>query len=370
VTRVHPTGCLTEFAARVEAFVRTSAVATRSVSNLVTEVAVVGEGEERAPVSINRSEYQNTWVCSPHTAYTRYAMEELERFGHTAFTLPLRALCRGLGGYLWRAGVDDAVAINNWLISTNLYPTFDRAMVRRWTAEARDRWPGHAIWFRSLNLRYTADWIAALRDAGFLMIPSRQVYLYDHIERQARRPQNLIRDLTLLATTEFIASPVEQWTLTDYDRAAELYRLLYLEKYSRLNPDYSALFLRAWSQSGLLDLTGYRDASGVLQAVVGMFTLDLTITAPIVGYNTMLPQRLGLYRLLMATVYDRAARLRRRINLSAGAAGFKRLRGGVGTMEYSAVYVRHLPKPRRLAIAVLGLLARHVGEPIMQRFEL
>ena len=87
-------------------------------------------------------------------------------------------------------------------------------------------------------------------------------------------------------------------------------------------------------------------------------------------YNTSLPQRLGLYRLLMATVYERAARLRQRINLSAGAARFKRLRGGIGTMEYSAVYVRHLPKNRRRAVAVLGALTRRIGEPIMRRFEL
>ena len=336
-----------EFATRVDAFLRTSAVAARSVSNLATRVDFVGEGEGRAPVSINQSEPDNTWVCSPHTTYARYAIEELERFGHPMFTNPLSAVCRGLGGYLWRARVDDAVAINNWLISTNLYPDLDRTLLRRWTGEAADRWPAHAIWFRSLNARYTADWIAALAEAGFTLIPSRQVYLYDRIDRQARRPQNLGRDLALLATTPLAASPVEDWVPADYDRAAELYRLLYLEKYSHLNPDYSAQFLRVWCESGLLELTGYRDDSGVLQAVVGVFALGTTLTAPIVGYDTSLPQRLGLYRLLMATVYDRAARCRQRINLSAGAAQFKRLRGGVATMEYSAVYARHLPRNRR-----------------------
>ena len=359
-----------EFATRVDAFLRTSTVAARSVSNLATQVDFVGEGDGRAPVSINQSEPDNTWVCSPHTTYVRYAIEELERFGHPMFTNPLSAVCRGLGGYLWRARVDDAVAINNWLISTNLYPDLDRTLLRRWTGEAVDRWPGHAIWFRSLNTRYTADWIAALAEAGFTLIPSRQVYLYDRIDREAQRPRNLGRDLALLTTTQLVASPVEDWTPADYDRAAELYRLLYLEKYSRLNPDYSAQFLRVWCESDLLQLTGYRDSSGVLQAVVGVFALATTITAPIVGYNTSLPQRLGLYRLLMATVYDRAARYRQRINLSAGAARFKRLRGGVGTMEYSAVYVRHLPRNRRRAVAVLGALTRHIGEPIMRRFEL
>jgi hypothetical protein len=72
----------------------------------------------------------------------------------------------------------------------------------------------------------------------------------------------------------------------------------------------------------------------------------------------------------MVTVYDLAARSGYRINLSAGAAEFKRLRGGVGTMEYSAVCARHLPGNRRRAIGLLATLATRIGEPVMRRFEL
>jgi hypothetical protein len=72
----------------------------------------------------------------------------------------------------------------------------------------------------------------------------------------------------------------------------------------------------------------------------------------------------------MATVYETAARSACRINLSAGAAEFKRLRGGVGTIEYSAVCARHLPRYRQRAIGVLASLARTLGEPIMKRFQL
>jgi len=357
-----------EFATRVDAFINTSAVASQCVSNLATQVGFVGHSDWRVPVSINQSEPNNTWVCSPHTTYARYAIEELERFGHPVLMKPLSVVCRALGGYLWRARLDDAVAINNWLISTNLYPNLDPQVLQRWTDETVGRWPSHAVWFRSLNTRYTPDWLAALNELGFTLIPSRQVYLYDRIE--TRGPRNLVRDLALLGRSGFTASSAQDWSPVDYQRAAELYALLYLEKYSRLNPDYSAEFLRVWYNAGLLVLSGYRDGAGVLQAVVGTFELGDTITAPIVGYNTALPQRLGLYRLLMATVYNRAARSHRRINLSAGAAQFKRLRGGVGTMEYSAVFARHLPRGRRRALAVLSTLTSRIGEPIMRRFEL
>ena len=357
-----------EFAQKVTAYLRTIAVA--GIPNLATTVAWVGEGEQRVPVSVNASEPQDSWVCSPHTAYVRYATEELQRIGHPLLARPLTVLCRAVGRYLWRARVDHAVAINNWLLSTNLYPALDGPALRRWQQEALDRWPDRALWFRSLNMRYTAPWIVALTQAGFTLVPSRQVYLYDRIDREALHPANLRRDLKLLAASPLIRSDAADWTEADFARAAQLYALLYLEKYSALNPAYSAGFLQSWQRAGLLDLYGYRDAAGRLQAIVGLFVLGGTVTAPIVGYDTQLPQRLGLYRLLMATVYDRAAHLNCRINLSAGAAGFKRLRGGIGAIEFSAVYARHLPRPRRRALSVLAGLTRHIGEPIMRRFRL
>jgi hypothetical protein len=266
--------------------------------------------------------------------------------------------------------VDDAVALNNWLLSTNLYPPLQKEALGRWIDEALERWPRHALWFRSLNRRYTPEWLQALEGIGCILIPSRQVYLYDRIDPHARRPQNLRRDLGLLRKTGLVRSAAEEWSPGDFERAARLYAQLYLEKYSRLNPHYSARFLEVWHAAGLLELTGFRDPKGVLQAVVGLFRIGNTITAPIVGYATERPSEEGLYRLLMATVYEQAAARSFRINLSAGAAQFKRLRGGVGTVEYSAVYVHHLPANRRRAISLLGTLARRIGEPCMRRFKL
>jgi hypothetical protein len=340
------------------------------VRNIRTTVVSLGDGDTLIPATVNHCEDDNAWVCSPHTTYVRYAMEELRRFGKPWIGTPLRMLCRSLGRYLWRARIDDAVAVNNWLLSTNVYPAFDPRALRRWLTEAVDRWPGHAVWFRSLNERYVAEWLKAAADAGGELIPSRQVYLFDRIDRDARRPRDLHRDFRLLDETALQPSPALEWTAGDFDRAAQLYGKLYLEKYSRLNPDYTAEFLGAWHRAGLLRLTGFRDDTHELQAVLGTFELTDTITAPIVGYNTDLPQELGLYRLLMASVCQLAASSGRRINLSAGAAHFKRSRGGIAAMEYSVVFAGHLPAHQRRALRLLASITRRVGEPIMRRFEL
>src|SRR5262245_13527693 len=95
-------GCVAEFGRSVEAFARAAGVAVASVSNLNTRIEFVGSGDSRVPVSVNSSEQGNdTWVCSPHTTYIRYATEELERFAHPSLTRPLQAVCRSLGRYLW-----------------------------------------------------------------------------------------------------------------------------------------------------------------------------------------------------------------------------------------------------------------------------
>ena len=124
-----------EFATRVDAFLRTSAVAARSVSNLATRVDL-GEGEGRTPY---RSTSQNLTTRGYALRIRLTLVTRLKNWnvGHPMFTNPLSAVCRGLGGYLWRARVDDAVAINNWLISTNLYPDLDRTLLRRWTGRRR-----------------------------------------------------------------------------------------------------------------------------------------------------------------------------------------------------------------------------------------
>ncbi len=358
-----------DFPSQVRAYLQIAAGQSQDVRNLTTQVAAVGTDAGSVPVTVNHSESANSWVCSPHTAYVRYSREELRRLAHPLLAVPMGAICGTLGAYLWNAEIDTAVAVNNWTLSTNLYPPLNSRLLRQWIEEAQQRWPRHAIWFRSLNNRYTPDWLAELAGLGCELIPSRQVYLYDRIDLSPSAPANLRRDLKLLRGRRHEVIEADSWCPADFERAAVLYEMLYMDKYSRLNPHYGAAFLRAWHAAGLLHLMGSRGESGELEAVVGVFGSGTTLTAPIVGYDTASPPRRGLYRLLMAAVFELAAASGQRINLSAGAAQFKRLRGGIASIEYSAVYVRHLPRYRQRAIRLLSRLATSLGEPLMRHFQ-
>lgn len=347
-------------------------VATRPfIGNLDAQVELLRHGHLSLPCTVNHAEADNAWVCSPLTTYGSYVIEEIRRTVPMPLCLPLQALCRGYRGVLSLARADQVVAINNWMLSTNLYPGFDPERDAQALAgmveQVRQRWPGHAVWFRSLNAQHNGAWIAALRALGFDLLPSRQVYLFGDLAQAGHA--NLRRDLKLLQRTPLTAKASGDFTAEDFVRAEALYRYLYLDKYSRLNPHYGAAFMQRWHAAGLLEFWGLCDG-GRLEAVIGTFRQGDTITAPIVGYNTALPQSLGLYRLLMAHVFDTARQRGLRINLSAGAAHFKRLRGGRAALEYSAVLSSHLSAPRRAALRTLRGLAGAIGVPIMQRLDL
>ena len=361
-----------EFAAHADAFAALHAgVATAGyVANVDARVEVIEFGGLPFPVTINEPGRDNAWVSSPLTTYSRYALEETRRVIPGALAWPLAALIGTAERWLQGAGLDRAVSINNWLLSTNLYPStagIDFIAVRD---ALKARWPDRGIWFRSLNVVQHADWLHALASAGFELIPTRQVYLFHDVARCAREHQNLRRDFALVRSTPLQRVDGCTFTVDDFADAEALYAQLYLEKYSRLNPRYTAAFLRQWHGAGLLELTGFKDESGRLRAVIGIFAQGPLVTAPIVGYDTAWPRSAGLYRLLMAHVLavtrERAATL----NLSAGAAHFKRLRGGEPAIEYSAVLCDHLPGPARRALGLLRVLTTKVGVPVMERFKL
>ncbi len=360
------------FNAKADAFldVHQSQPSTAFIANVRTHVDAVRAGGVRLPVTINDDEPDQAWICSPYTTYCRYALEEVDRFGHPLLSAPLRLLIHGAGALLRRSRIDRAVTLNHWLVSTNSYPCLHDVDLDQALDEAKNRWPDHALWFRSLNTVHHADWLHALTRRGGVLLPSRQVYLFDDVPALAQRHRDLKRDLALLRNGDGLTCIPLEDNDADHERAAELYHELYIRKYSPLNPQYRSDLLRAWSRAGLLHLLGLRDERGMLQGVVGMLRMGNLLTSPIVGYSTAQPQKLGLYRRLAACVLHEAAEHGDLVNLSAGVAHFKRQRGGRPAIEYSVALIDHLPSARRHASRALGGVLRGVGVPLMRSFRL
>lgn len=341
------------------------------IANLDTTVDQITVAGRAFPLTVNdRAQRGNCYICNPVTAYIDYAIDETRHFrSHPALKLAVTALIRACAPVVRASGIDHQVQINNWLFSTNPVPDLTPQAVTDLRDNLTAIHPDRALVLRSLNPVADGATMAALDAAGFHLLPARQIYLFDGAA-SAPHSADMKRDRLLLARTDLDLVTDDDFTEADYQRAAQLYHMLYIDKYTPLNPRYSALYLRQMHRAGLMRLCGLRAADGALVAVTGLFANGRTLTQPVVGYDTARPQKDGLYRMVMAMAQDIAIREGLFFNMSAGAAAFKRHRQAVPVIEYTAVYAAHLPRRQRIAVGVMEKVLRRVGIPLLQRFGL
>lgn len=340
------------------------------MSNIETQMYLFKTATQIFPLTVNQTEYKNSYVCSPYTTYISYAKEELYTLKQPILEKGLACLITSLGQFFKWARVNQAVHVNNWLLSTNLYPAWEGEDLLEITPFLLQKFPQHLLIFRSLN-RYTNEALyAPFERAGYKMIPSRQVYIFDARKENYLNRPNTKWDLKLLEKKDYTLVFHESFREADFSRMEWLYRRLYLDKYSYLNPQFTEAYLRLCHQKNLLQMYGLRSKEGELEAILGYFCRNGVLTVPLVGYNTSLPQKEGLYRRLMALALREAFEKKQVLNLSSGASHFKILRGGVGIIEHSAVYEQHLPFFRRLPWGMLKIILDSIGVPLMKKYQL
>ncbi|WP_010277447.1 GNAT family N-acetyltransferase [Paenibacillus senegalensis] len=346
--------------------------AAHYIDNVETLLYVIQSGHTLLPVTVNEQQYTNSYVCSPYTHYIAYAAEELRELKSPLLEAMLRPFLKLMGAAAVRSQINRAVCINNWLLSTNLYPRLEPSQISSMTAEMLKRFPDHAILFRSINPRCYPDIYKALLDNGYRMIGSRQVYLFQgngSNELSSKARWLIKRDEKLVEKQGYEVIRRDRLGPQDAARICELYRMLYLEKYSLHNPVFNERFFELMLETGGLELIALRKA-GRIDAVLGYYVRNGIMTTPVFGYDTKLPQEAGLYRMLSAILIREAETRKLWLNQSSGAAEFKRNRGAVGEIEYTAVYDRHLPVSRRSVWAMLEAIINRAGVPLMQKRKL
>lgn len=347
-----------------------------AIDNLKTRLFVLDTGQLTVPVTVNdhTAAESQSYVSSPFNTYIRYGRAELAMFRHAWWRRPLDALAGQLAGYFDRSEFDRTVFVNNWLLSTNLYPEDWRGEgLADLTRMLRERFPSHALGFRSLNPYSNWALMQALLNNGYVAVPSRQVYLFEGGAGSLAsflRHRNQVNDRRLWKHQHYHCVDGTALHEKDMECLAHLYQMLYIEKYSRLNPHYNAHYLRRGVQSGWLRIKALRTECGRIDGVVGWISNASTLTVPIVGYDTTLPQTLGLYRRLTHLCINEAIERRCLLNFSSGAAEFKRLRGGQAMIEYTMVMLDHLPAKQRTAWMRLTTLLQSLVVPIMRRYQL
>jgi hypothetical protein len=337
------------------------------ITNVKTRWLALRSGDRVYPVTVNDGEHGGSYVCLPHSAYVLYARAELD-IVDTAWLQPaLRALIAAADHLLRWGKVNRVVHVDNWLLSTNLHGDWtgdDLPAIRTFLAKL---FPSHAIAIRSIDSWSSPALLDAARCDGWRLLASRQIWVTADLEKDWQPRRNAHHDARLLRRSGLVIDEFADMCAADAERIAELYHLLYVGKYSPLNPVFSAAWVLMTWRDGTLRYRGVRNADGTLLAVAGSLVRGNVLTPPVVGYDTVRPRAEGLYRIATLLFTTMAQERGARLNGSAGAAQFKRNRGATGVIEYMAVAADHLPWRRRAVLGLMATVLDRLAVPMMKR---
>ena len=294
---------------------------------------------------------EQTYITALRMGWFDYAAHELGP------TTPAGRAMRGAGAVAGWLGLDRAVLVGNEPVSTNNRSARQQAALAAVCAAEADAYRDRNVGVRNLTPEFHAPLMERLAAQGFVMLPARVVYVYDARREPLRATSHLKRDRALLRRSGLEPQILDVLTPGEALHIRQLYDSVYLDRHCRLNAQYTAAFFRETVESGAMRCLVLRDRDGEIRAFALLQQAGDVLTAPAVGYDTARPEA-GYYRQLVAALLGHVERERLLLNYSAGAGDFKRKRGGVPMMDYTAL---RAPATARLRPRLYAVIARTVA---------
>lgn len=337
------------------------------IENVKTDLRVLIVDELVLPITINYTEYDNSYVCSPYSYFVSYARESLDFLSQAWFYHFLDALLSGLGQLLRWLHINKVIIVNNWFYSTNLYPQLQSHQVIRIVQFLQQSFPDHAIVFRSIDPYTSSICYQTLQQIGFEYIASRQIFLIDTVHSSLFQSRLFKSDIKLLKNSGYEVINSAQLTEDDIPRLLSLYHALYIHKYSELNPKFNQDFLYLVFKKKLMEFKALKK-DGSIDGVVGYIQRNGKMYCPFFGYDLYSAREKALYRLLSTVLLLEAYNHRLFFHQSSGASMFKKIRKAQECIEYTAVFYKHLKMRRRLPWILVKHLYNYVGVNYMKRY--
>lgn len=337
------------------------------VANVSAEIVLERHEGHDLPLVVNHGQWGGSYVAAPHSAYVLYPQEELDLVDIGRLRLPAKILIAMADRLLRRMQINRAVQIDNWLLSTNLHGRWTGTGIAALRADLARRFPDHFLLVRSVDDWSSPELLANLRQDGWLLLPSRQIWVTDDLDREWATRNSVKNDRRKLVQSGLEIEDLERLSDADAARIAQLYAMLYIRKYSPLNPQYTPRWMQMAVETGLFHIRVARDAQGQILAAAGIVIRAGIATNPMLGYDTSRPQADGLYRIASWLVGDFARAHKLRLNGSAGAGHFKQQRGARSQIEYTAFHAAHLPAWRRVPLVVIAIALDWLAIPVMQK---
>lgn len=337
------------------------------IENVNTDFRLLKLDNLVLPLMINDGKTGMSYVCSPYDFYITYGSKMLDFVKNPFLRAFIEVVHRGLSKVISSEQINHVIFVNNWPFSTTFHPEITELQIQAIVTRLIQEFPNHAIAFRSINSETTKECYQALKNCGFDLIASRQIYFTNPEDPKLSRKQVLKSDLKLYREREH--QILKESELSEEDRlgALALYNALYIDKFSFLNPQIKDSFLKHGFDNKLMELRVLKK-DGRIDGVVGFVCRNGFLYCPFFGYNTKSPERSKLYRLLSTILFLEAKERGLVLFQSAGASFYKKIRGASDCLEYLAVYKKHLPFKRRFSWMALKGVANSVGGYFMRKY--
>ncbi|WP_418178889.1 hypothetical protein ACNSOO_07800 [Aliarcobacter lanthieri] len=341
------------------------------MANVDTKIIKYNIENQEVIATITDDIKQNCYVVSVYNSIIDYSKDELIKINFKILRYFSYSLIKIFGNILKIAKIDKLQILNNYMLSTNFFSSnFESIDLKTLKNRALRNYPNHTLQIRSVNKIQNPKLYEKLKKDGWVALVSRQVYIFDDF-KECKKHQNYKWDKKLLLDEryEFKALNIDDFSL--FQQAENLYNQLYLDKYSKHNIQFKAIYLQELVKNDLLHLRLLWDKEEKKYvAVVGIIGEDRVITAPIVGYDLSYSKKNALYRRVIIYVIEYARQNGYILNCSSGASYFKKNRGAKAYLEYMFVYTKHLPSYRRFIWRILSFIANGFYGILLQRLKL
>lgn len=308
------------------------------------------------------------YVSSPYSQYITYAIAELREIDSVFARIILKVFLKFLGALSRGCHINKVVYVNNWLLSTNLYPEIERDSLAAIKSHLQDKYPDRVIVFRSLNEKCNKSLMKDLFSLGASRTLSRQIYITDPIKKDYLNRKDFHKDRKFLKKSklEIIKS---NFTENHIRELKELYDKLYIDKYFDLNPQFTFEYFQNAVSNELFNFQLLKNEEEP-KAVLGYFSRNSQMTTPIFGFDTDAPTKEGLYRLISAILMQESEENKLILNQSSGASHFKSQRGASPFIEYNYYFAEHVSLKQRFIWRVLSSLLNSIGVYTLKKLKL
>ena len=333
------------------------------VRNAGVELAWVGD----QPACIPRQPLPSdaSYLFSPFRGWFDYLSHELRQANQGL----LAVLVDWVGRLCGLLGLRETVVLGAGPVSTNLYEPSDMAPLLESARLASARYPKHFLAIRNLTLKHHARLIDGLASQGFVALPARIIYEFEAPKAgdagavrellPYRQPPNLVRDIKLLKKSGLTIKSYETIDRRQAELLRAWYDRIYLQKYSRLNAQYTTGFFLEVVCEGLMSLMVLEQDSEWLGFAL-IYRRGNVASVPALGYSESC-ESLGGYRLIFAAIYGQTVGQGLLLNYSSGAGYFKRKRGGIPLMEFTLLKAPRRSHWRRGGLAWIGRRLSHLS---------